>query len=119
MMKKVDDFLSMIFLNPGEIVRIAPLGRVAQFFHCEARTVHSTMRLHMDTRAWTDNDVVSYLEKINSDVFSRMKVLIGLEMFVMSDCVLSGLLKYIQKNHPKKFSQFLIINELRPRHCAR
>ena len=38
-MKKIDDFLSMIFLNPGEIVRIAPLGRVAQFFHCEARTV--------------------------------------------------------------------------------
>ena len=92
-MKKVDDFLSMIFLNPGEIVRIAPLGRVAQFFHCEARTVHSTMRLHMDIRTWTDNDVVKYLEDIKSDVFSRMKVLIGLEMFVMCDCVLSGLLK--------------------------
>jgi hypothetical protein len=106
MMKKVDDFLSMIFLNPGEIVRIAPLGRVAQFFHCKARTVHSTMRLHMDIRNWTDNDVVDYLEQIKSDVFSRMKVLIGLEMFVMCDCVLSGLLKYIQKNHPKTLLLF-------------
>jgi hypothetical protein len=105
-MKKVDDFLSMIFLNPGEIVRIAPLGRVAQFFHCEARTVHSTMRLHMDIRTWTDNDVVKYLEDIKSDVFSRMKVLIGLEMFVMCDCVLSGLLKYIQKNHPETLLLF-------------
>jgi hypothetical protein len=101
MMRKVDDFLSMIFLNPGEIVRIAPLGRVAQFFHCEARTVHSTMRLHMDTRDWTDNDFVSYLESIDSQVFSKMKVLIGLEMFVMCDCVLSGLLMYIRKCHPK------------------
>jgi tRNA G46 methylase TrmB len=105
-MKKVDDFLSMIFLNPGEIVRIAPLGRVAQFFHCEARTVHSTMRLHMDIRTWTDNDVVSYLEKINSDVFSRMKVLIGLEMFVMCDCVLSGLLTYIRKHYPETLLLF-------------
>jgi hypothetical protein len=101
MMKKVDDFLSMIFLNPGEIVRIAPLGRVAQSFHCEARTVHSSLRLHMDIRNWTDNDVVSYLEQIKSDIFSRMKVLIGLEMFVMCDCVLSGLLTYIRKHHPK------------------
>jgi hypothetical protein len=106
MMKKVDDFLSMIFLNPGEIVRIAPLGRVAQFFHCEARTVHSTMRLHMDIRTWTDNNVVAYLEQIKSDVFARMKVLIGLEMFVMCDCVLSGLLKYIRKHYPKTLLLF-------------
>jgi hypothetical protein len=106
MMKKVDDFLSMIFLNRGEIVRIAPLGRVAQFFHCEARTVHSTMRLYMDVQTKTESEIVKYLEGIDSDVFKRMKVLIGLEMFVMCDCVLSGLLTYIRKHYPETLLLF-------------
>ena len=106
MMQKVDEFLSMIFVNPGEIVRIAPLGRVAQVFHCEARTVHSTMHLYMDTSTWTDDNIVKYLEENNFEVFSRMKVLIGLEMFVMSNCVLSGLLKYIRQSYPETLLLF-------------
>ncbi len=105
-MKHVDEFLSMIFLYPGEVVRIAPLGRVAQFFHCGARTVHSTMRLYMDTSSWTDEDIVRHLEENKFEVFSRMKVLIGLEMFVMSDCVLSGLLKFIHRNYPETLLLF-------------
>jgi hypothetical protein len=32
-MKKIDEYLSMIFSKHGEIVRIAPLGRVAENFH--------------------------------------------------------------------------------------
>ena len=98
--KKIHDYLEMIFLYPGEIVRIAPLGRVAQHFHYEARTVHSTMRLYMDTASWSDDDVVRYLESNKFEVFAKMKVLIGLEMFVMMDCILMGLLKYIRTNHP-------------------
>jgi len=98
--KKIHDYLEMIFLYPGEIVRIAPLGRVAQHFHYEARTVHSTMRLYMDTDSWSDDDVVRYLESNKFEVFAKMKVLIGLEMFVMMDCILMGLLKYIRTNHP-------------------
>ena len=107
-MKKIDDFLSMLFVEPGAIVRMSTLGRVAWNFNSEARTMHSTMRLYMDIQGWTDNDVVSYLENIKSDIFSRMKVLIGLEMFVMCDdnCVLSGFLTYIRKHHPKTLLLF-------------
>ncbi len=35
-----------------------------------------------------------------------MKVLIGLKMFVMCDCVLSGLLTYIRKYYPKTLLLF-------------
>lgn len=59
-MKKMDEFLQMIFVNPGEILRIAPLGRVAHSFHEKARTVHSTMRL-WNKDSWSEADVVKHL----------------------------------------------------------
>jgi hypothetical protein len=98
-MKKIDEYLSMIFLNPGEIVRIAPLGRVAQSFHCEARTLHSTMKLYFNTDSWTESMYLSHFER-NLKTLSNIKVLIGLEMFMFSDSVLPALLKYVQQRHP-------------------
>jgi hypothetical protein len=94
----LDEYLQMIFINPREIVRIAPIGRVAQTFHYEARTVHASMKLHFNVDSWNDDQFVDYLNDQN--VFSNMKVLIGLEMFMMTDCVLSGLLKYVKKHRP-------------------
>jgi hypothetical protein len=67
-------------------------GINSKHFHYEARTVHSTMRLYMDTANWTDDDVVRYLESNTFEIFAKMKVLIGLEMFVMMDCMSKGLL---------------------------
>ena len=98
LVKKLDEYLQMIFINPREIVRIAPIGRVAQTFHYEARTVHASMNLHFNVDSWNDDQFVDYLNDQN--VFSNMKVLIGLEMFMMTDCVLSGLLKYVKKHRP-------------------
>jgi hypothetical protein len=98
-MKKIDEYLSMIFLNPGEIVRIAPLGRVAQSFHSEARTLHSTMNLYFNTDSWSERKYLSHFET-NLKSFSNVKVLIGLEMFMFSDSLLPALLKYVQKHHP-------------------
>jgi hypothetical protein len=54
----------------------------------------------MDTANWTDNDVVRYLESNEFEIFANMKILIGLEMFVMMDCISKGSLKYIQTDHP-------------------
>ena len=99
LVKKLDEYLQMIFnKRKGEIVRIAPIGRVAQTFHYEARTVHASMKLHFNVDSWNDDQFVDHLN--NHNVFSNMKVLIGLEMFMMTDCVLSGLLKYVKKHRP-------------------
>jgi hypothetical protein len=99
--KKIDQYLQMLFVHPGEIVRISPLGRVAQSFHYEARTVHATMRLYMNVECWNEQDIVNHLVQSNFDIFSKMKVLIGIEMFMMTDHVLSGLLLYIKQHFPK------------------
>jgi hypothetical protein len=70
--------------DPGEIVRIAPLGRVAHiFFHEQARTIHSTMRLWNNIDSWNESDVVRHLAANSIETLSKMKVVIGLEMFMM------------------------------------
>ena len=106
MVKKIDQYLQMLFVHPGEIVRISPLGRVAQAFHYEARTVHSTMRLFMNVESWNEESIVKHLVESNFDVFSKMKVLIGVEMFMMADHVLSGLLLYIKEYFPRTLIVF-------------
>jgi hypothetical protein len=96
----MDEFLQMIFVNPGEIVRIAPLGRVAHNFHEQARTIHSTMRLWNNNDSWNESDVVRHLAANSIEALSKMKVVIGLEMFMMTDHVLSGFLQYLKQHHP-------------------
>jgi hypothetical protein len=101
--KKLSSLLQCIFFEAGEMVRCAPIGRVACSFHPEARTIHCVMQLRPNSRNCYPESVEELTEHMNQlpdAQFAALKVFVASEAFMCTTPHLEVLLTCIKKKAP-------------------
>lgn len=101
--KKLSSLLQCIFFEAGEMVRCAPIGRVACSFHPEARTIHCVMQLRPNSRNCYPESVEELTEHMNllpDAQFAALKVFVASEAFMCTTPHLEVLLTHIKKKAP-------------------
>jgi hypothetical protein len=101
--KKLSSLLNCVFFEHGEMIRCAPIGRVACSLHPEARTIHCVMKLRPNSQ----NRYPESLEELNGhmsnlpeDQFAALKVLVVSEAFMCTTPHLEVLLTRIKNTAP-------------------
>ena len=101
--KKLSKLLECVFFQPGEMIRCAPLGRVACTFHPDARTIHSTLHLRRNGTGLYPESLVElgkHLDALPQETFTNLKVFIASESFMCTGPHLEALLTHIKKANP-------------------
>ena len=101
--KKLSKLLQCIFFQPEEVLRCAPLGRVACNFHPDARTIHHTLQLRPNGQnRYPESlaDLSTHLKALPQQTFTQLKVVIATEAFMCTGPHLEALLTHIKKANP-------------------
>jgi len=105
--KKLSKLLECVFFQPGEVVRCAPLGRVACEFHPDARTIHSTIQLRPNRQnvyPETLDELTTHLNQLPQEPFAQLKAFIVSEAIMCTGPHLQALLSHIKKANPVNIS---------------
>ena len=101
--KKLSSLLQCVFFETGEIIRCAPIGRVACSFHPEARTIHCVMKLRPNARNYYPeslDELRDHMSHLPQDQFAELKALVISEAFMCTTPHLEVLLTHIKKTAP-------------------
>jgi hypothetical protein len=101
--KKLSKLLQCIFFQPEEVLRCAPLGRVACNFHPDARTIHHTLQLRPNGQnRYPESlaDLSTHLKALPQQTLTQLKAVIATEAFMCTGPHLEALLTHIKKANP-------------------
>jgi hypothetical protein len=101
--KKLSSLLQCVFFEKREIIRCAPIGRVACSFHPEARTIHCVMKLRPNARNYYPeslDELRDHMSNLPQDQFAELKALVISEAFMCTTPHLEVLLTHIKKTAP-------------------
>jgi len=101
--KKLSKLLQCVFFQPEEVVRCAPLGRVACNFHPDARTIHSTMKIRPNVHnryPESLEELQAHLNQSPQENFAQLKAFIVSEALMCTGPHLEALLSHIKRTTP-------------------
>ena len=115
----IGDILESVFFEPGELVRCAATGLLAQYFHSAASTVHSAIGAYPDFGSAPNwNLSVSEWRNLlisHGKVTSKLKVFINTEVYAQSSNMLQAFFE-IRKDEEFRFLSILDGDPPQPMH---